>query len=279
MNLNLRSNCETMRDYSRPDALSTGAQFSRRASLLNTSNAWWPRGTDRWNGVCKCPSRLNRVTKPEQSASLESDVRAEVLAEPALGARQIRVGASDGAVTLAGAVESYFEKALAEAVALRVAGVRTVANDLTVEPPVAQRRSDTSIAEAAAHALNWNVAVPAAVKAVVKDGWITLHGAVTWRYERMAAERSVRDLTGVLGLTNLITVEKQPVAIDIKATLEHRLQRSALVDPRRIAIEVDEVHVRLLGAARSWADREEAERLAWTVPGVIEVDNQIAISR
>jgi osmotically-inducible protein OsmY len=222
---------------------------------------------------------LNRVTKPEQSASLESDVRAEVLAEPALGARHIRVGASDGAVTLSGAVESYFEKALAEAVALRVAGVRSVANDLTVEPPVAQRRSDTSIAEAAAHALNWNVAVPDAVKAVVKDGWVTLHGAVTWRYERMAAERSVRDLTGVLGLTNLITVEKQPVAIDIKATLEHRLQRSALVDPRRIAIEVDEVHLRLQGAARSWAEREEAERLAWTVPGVIEVDNQIAISR
>lgn len=78
-----------------------------------------------------------------------------------------------------------------EAVALRVAGVRSVANDLAVEPPLAQRRSDAEIAEAAAHGLSWNVAVPSVVKAVAKDGWVTLHGAVTWRYERLAAERSV----------------------------------------------------------------------------------------
>lgn len=216
---------------------------------------------------------------PEHETSLEGDVQDELLTEPALGARYIHVAASDGAVTLTGAVESYFEKALAEAAALRVAGVRSVANDLAVEPPLTQRRSDAEIAEAAARGLSWNVAVPNAVKAVVKDGWVTLHGAVTWRYERLAAERSVRDLTGVRGLTNLITVEQQPVAIDIKSTLEHRLQRSALVDPRRVAIEVDEARVRLRGTARSWAERDEAERLAWTVPGVIVVDNEIAISQ
>ena len=139
------------------------------------------------------------------------------------------------------------------------------------------RRSDAEIAEAAAHALNWSVAVPHAVKAVVKEGWLTLHGAVTWRYERAAAERAIRDLQGVRGFTNLITVEQQPVAIDIKATLEHRFQRSALVDPRRIAIDVNEAQIRLRGAARNWTEREEAERLAWTVPGVIDVDNRIAI--
>jgi osmotically-inducible protein OsmY len=214
---------------------------------------------------------------PEQDTSLERDVQAELLAEPALGARCIRLTASSGAVTLSGAVESYFEKALAEAVALRVAGVRSVANDLAVEPPLPAQRSDAQIAEAAAHALSWNVAVPAVVKAVVKNGWVTLHGAVSWRYERVAAERAVRDLQGIRGLTNLITVDQQPVAIDIKSTLEHRFQRSALVDPRRIAIDVDEAHVSLRGAARSWTEREEAERLAWTVPGVIEVENTIAI--
>lgn len=107
---------------------------------------------------------------------------------------------------------------------------------------------------------------------------MTLHGAVTWRYERLAAERSVRHLTGVRGLTNLITVEQQPVAIDIKSTLERRLQRSALVDPRSVAIEVDEARVRLGGTARSWAERDEAERLTWTVPGVIAVDNEMEVS-
>lgn len=214
---------------------------------------------------------------PEQDTSLERDVQAELQAEPALGARCIRVSAASGAITLSGGVESYFEKALAEGVALRVAGVRSVANDLTVEPPLPQRRSDAEIAEAAAHALNWSAAVPNAVKAVVKDGWVTLHGAVSWRYERVAAERAVRDLQGVRGLTNLITVEQQPVAIDIKSTLEHRFERSALVDLRRIAIDVDEARVSLRGAARSWTERDEAERLAWTVPGVIDVDNKIAI--
>lgn len=211
-------------------------------------------------------------------ADLVRDLMEELLAEPGLNAEHITLNTSDGAVTISGTVGSYFEKALAEAVAMRMAGVRSVANDLAVNPPLADRRTDPEIADAAAHALNGNVAIPKSVQAVIKDGWLTLHGSVTWRYERLAAERAVRDLAGVRGITNLITVQRQPAGADLKSSIERRFTRSALLDASQLAVEVDDARVILRGIARSAIERSEAERLALSVPGVVEIDNAITIA-
>jgi osmotically-inducible protein OsmY/uncharacterized protein (DUF2267 family) len=144
--------------------------------------------------------------------------------------------------------------------------------------PPSQHRSDQEIAESAAWALRWNAGVPEdAVQLTVDGGWVTLYGSVAWHFERLAAERAIRDLIGVRGITNLITLPQRPGVSDITTTLADSFKRSALVDARHLAIDEHDGRVVLRGTARSWNERSEAERIAWTIPGVSVVDNHVVI--
>jgi len=214
---------------------------------------------------------------PEEGLEVNAVVD-ELRAEPGIEVDHISVSASDGVIVLSGTVDSYQEKVRAEQAALRVIGVRAVANDLMVDVPAVQQRTDQDIAEAVAWALRWNAAVPEdAVKVTVDDGWVSLFGTVAWQFERLAAEQAVRDLIGIRGITNLITVPRQPGVSDVKVFIADGLKRSAIVDARHIAIDVHDGQVVLRGTARSWAERSEAERVAWTAPGVSAVENHIAL--
>ena len=96
--------------------------------------------------------------------------------------------------------ESYIKKWAAEDAALRVRGVKAVANDIEVHLPTDAERTDADIAAAAARAIEWDTLIPAGkVKVKVAKGWVTLEGEVEWHYQKDEAERIVRRLSGVLG--------------------------------------------------------------------------------
>src|ERR1700676_4136279 len=124
-------------------------------------------------------------------AELKKSVEAELNWEPMIkSAAAIGVRVKDGVVTLTGQVESYSEKLAAERAALRVAGVKAVANDLEVRLPGSSERTDEDIARAAVDALKWNVLVPEdRIKVKVSKGWVTVEGRVDWQYQKSAAEK------------------------------------------------------------------------------------------
>lgn len=199
--------------------------------------------------------------------------------EPSVDAAKIGVTAHEGVVTLRGSVPTYQEKWTAERTAGRVFGVRALANDLEVLPSSAALRTDSAIAEAAANALTWDSAIPAeSVHVTLNQGWVTLTGAVPWRYQRDAAERAVRRLYGVKGITNAIAIKPRVRVTDVTAAIEGAFKRSAAIDAKRVHVEAHDGSVTLTGTVRSFAERREAERAAWSAPGVKLVDDRLAVS-
>lgn len=209
---------------------------------------------------------------------LKSDVLAELEYEPGVKVEEIGVSVKDGIVTLNGAVSSYAEKLAAARAVKRVAGVRGLAEDLTVELPESARHTDSEIAAAALQAIGRVSIVPeGSVKVMVRQGSLTLEGTVDGWHQKAAAEEAVRHLAGVQGVTNFIKLKPGPVPLNVKGAIEAAFQRHALLDARRLQVETEGGKVVLRGDVRSFMERDEAERAASAAPGVTAVENRIVI--
>lgn len=214
----------------------------------------------------------------KSDAQLRSDILAELNWEPAINATEIGVIVKDGVVTLTGHLDSYAHKRAAERAAQRVRGVKALATELAVKLGAGYERTDADIALAAEHALEWNVLVPEdRIRAMAEKGWITLSGEVDWEYQRATAEKAVRDLLGVTGVSNLITVKPKFDASDVANKIRDALARQADREARKIEIVVNGAEVTLRGKVHSWAERTAAQGAAWSAPGVATVVNNLVV--
>jgi osmotically-inducible protein OsmY len=215
----------------------------------------------------------------KSDSEIERDVREELQWHPDLDATDIAVSVKNGVVALTGFVSSYTDKYEAEVAAKRVGGVVGVANDLEVRIPSVDQRPDPDIARDAVAAIKSQLPVSwENIKVVAKNGWITLEGQVEWQYQRQTAENAVRRIKGVKGVSNMIRLTPRAQPSEIKRKIQDAFRRSAEVDAGHIMVETNGSEVILKGTVRSWVEREEAERVAWSAPGVTMVDDRIVVS-
>jgi osmotically-inducible protein OsmY len=218
---------------------------------------------------------------PRGDEQIQRDVLEELKWDARVQPNEVGVTVRDAIVTLTGWVDNYGKKWTAERTAHRVNGVRAVANDIEVRLPSSAQRTDEDLAGAATRAIEWDAFVPLdKVDVTVSRGWITLKGQVEWEYQRRSAERATRRLSGVRGVTNLVGVRPKaaPSPQQVRRDIEDALVRNAETDAGQVSVEVDGDRVVLTGPVRSWTEKQEAERVAWSAPGVATVDNRIVVA-
>lgn len=221
------------------------------------------------------------IQRQIDDGELRKRVLEELEFEPSINASHIGVAVEQGVVSLTGHVASYVEKFEVERAVRRIKGVTAIAEQIEVRYPNDKKTADDEIAKRAVHILEWYGVLPSeAIRVTVQRGWLTLAGQVNWQYEKRAAEDAVRKLSGLVGVTNNITIAPSVEPSDIQKKIEDALRRRAEVEAKAIRVKVhDQSKVRLEGLVDSWDERQEAENAAWSVAGVQAVDNRLSIVR
>lgn len=209
---------------------------------------------------------------------IKQDVQDELAWEPSIDENKIGVTVDEGVVTLSGEVDSFAKKIAAEKAAKRVSGVKAVAEDIVVKYPSSLEKSDTEIAKAAVEALEWHSSVPDnAVMVKVENGWVYLSGNVAWAYQKYSASNAVKDLKGVKGVSNSISLKQEVKPVLVKDTIEDAFERSARINAKGITVTTEGNTVTLRGKVHSLKEKEEAEKAAFRAPGVLEVVNKLSV--
>ena len=217
------------------------------------------------------------MNKPDRK--IQHDVEAELEWTPDVDADEIVVAVTNGIVTLTGNVPNYYDKLHAELATKRVAGVTGIATDIRVRTSGNGGANDADIARRAVDIIHGDLPNTAPnIRVIVRDGHVTLEGEVEWQWQRQRIESTVRSLRGVDVVSNLIAIQPRVVADDIQRRIEDAFRRSAEVDAQSLSVEARNGEVTLRGSVRSLSEKEEAQRTAWSAPGVKRVVNEINVS-
>jgi len=210
--------------------------------------------------------------------ALKADVIGELVWDPAVKETAIGVAVKDGVVTLTGHLDTYAEKDAAMRAVRRVGGVKAIAVEIDVKLSPTHQRSDTDIAKAVELVLKWNTSIPPeSVRVTVDHGWVTLQGQVEWDFQRSHAEKMIRPLMGVVGISNELKLTAKATAANLSRRIEDALKRQALREAQHIHVAVSGDTVKLTGTVHTWQERRAAQGVAWSAPGVRSVVNELHV--
>lgn len=170
------------------------------------------------------------------------------------------------------------EKREADSAARRVYGATAISNFLEVRIPNQDRRADADVRADVGQALALNDLIPATVQASVEAGLVTLSGVAAWQFQRGEAELACAAVPGVMGVDVAISLRPAPGDGDLEQAISAAFGRSARLD--RFEISADSPFpglVVLSGTVGSWAEHDGAVALAWSAPGITDIDDRIAV--
>jgi len=215
----------------------------------------------------------------KNNADLQKDVQDAIKWEPLLNAAEIGVTVKDGVVTLTGTVDNYSKKTEAENAAKSVAGVKAVVEEIEVKYNNSwAKKDDNEIATEIFNAWKWNWRIPNdKVIVKVEKGWVTLEGELEWNFQKEAAKDAIKNLMGVVGVSNNIKIKSETHDEIEKKDIEDALKRNWSINEKDITVKVSGHKVTLTGMVNSWYQKDEAGRIAWNAPSVWTVNNELVI--
>ena len=109
------------------------------------------------------------------------------------------------------------------------------AQKIEFRPLLGRQDPDDEIAKRVLSILRWKIRYES-IQVKAENGHVTLSGDVPWYSDREAAEYTVRKLSGVVEVTNLITTEANAVPNSKSATTVRRIARRAPVMPTVVLV-------------------------------------------
>lgn len=207
----------------------------------------------------------------------EPTSEAELLSGHSVNSAQIGDSVDRATVLVHEAVDTIEHVWVDRETVKRARGVRFAAPVLAVRLPREQARSDATVAGTILGALQSDAWVPETVRATVHCGMVTLQGQVNWSFERDAAVRAIRNLQGVVGVHNLISLDLRVLPAQVKEHVRRALLGGRLADATSIQVEISGSKVTLRGHASNWQSVAAAQGAAWAAPGVTQVIDRVQL--
>lgn len=200
----------------------------------------------------------------------------------------IKIKATDGAVTLTGAVTEESHKALAAETVASLPGVKSVDNKLEVKSEKHAEKSDAWLLTKVKTTLLYHRSVSGLqTEVVVKDGIVTLRGEADNQAQKTLTAEYVADVEGVKTVNNEMTVAKPAKEtrtagdkIDdasITALVKMSLLYHRSTSGFQTKVETKDGVVTLSGKASGEAEKDLATQYAKDVNGVKYVKNLMTI--
>ncbi len=210
---------------------------------------------------------------------IQKEIREELKWDSMLNGSTLEVEVIDGHVTLRGSIDSYPRKIQAELSAVRIRGVKSLSNELKIKIPSGSKRADSDIKKGVLDVIKWNSSIKEnKIKAHVNCGWVTLEGSVDWEYQRSKARLLAEDITGVVGVTNLINVASTfASSTEVKEEINAALKRNSFLKTEKIEVDVENGKAILSGEVRTLGEKMVAESATWSAPGITEVVNELVV--
>lgn len=145
---------------------------------------------------------------------------------------------------------------------------------------MATLRGDAEVRRDVLDALEFDMRIDASrISADVVNNVVILRGVVPSEFEKRVAEDIARRIKGVRDVLNelrVVPAQARPddeIARDVRA----KLADDVWVDERTIDLRVSSGIVYLAGAVDSYPAKSHAEADAWSVAGVVDVENAIVV--
>ena len=219
------------------------------------------------------------VVSAQPNAELEQEVRDALRRDRDL--RRLEVGVDRGQVTLAGELDTFWEKSEAIRRALEVEGVDTVISEMTLPPP----ESDEDMVEDISRAVQRypHYTLFDYIDGRIENGVVTLMGRVTADrekakelFERVAKIRGIQEVQNqIVTLTPSTEDDRLRNNIARQVFNSPNFERFSSLPNPPFHIVVDRGVVTLLGYVQTQIEYQDLERIVRQMDGVLRVVNNL----
>ncbi|MFC5193326.1 BON domain-containing protein [Algoriphagus aquatilis] len=198
--------------------------------------------------------------------------------EQLLPASEIGFTAKDGNVSLTGVEDSYARRPPTEHAAQKAIGENDLVEKTEVKFHSLLRKTDAEIANQGLKTSKNNSSVSKdEVTVKAEKVWGSLKGEFRVIYQKESAKQRPHYLSGRKGVTKALKIKLRLENADKRRDIEAALGRSLSIDTSDIIVTVSGTTVTLTGTVNSWYQKEEAGRIASTMPGIWQVKNELAV--